>query len=64
MQGDFNSTALRRDLIEVFKWVKDFNKRDVEKVLTVSSQERTRSNGFKLEKCIFRKEIGRKGSKV
>ena len=47
---------VRGDLIEVFKWVKDFNKG---KVLMISSQNRTRSNGFKLEKCRFRKEIGR-----
>ena len=42
-----------RDLIEVFKWVKDFDKGDVGKVLTVSSQDKTRNNGFKLEKCRF-----------
>ena len=45
-----------RDLIEVFKWMKGFNKGDVGKVLTVSSQERTRINGFKLEKCTFIKD--------
>ena len=32
---------------------------DVGEVLTVSSQDRTRSNGFKLEKCRFSKEIDR-----
>ena len=36
------------DLIEVFKWVKDFNEGNVGKVLTVS-KDRTKSNGFKLE---------------
>ena len=30
---------VRGDLIEVFKWVKDFNKGDVGKVLTISSQD-------------------------
>ena len=45
-------------MIEVFKWMKSFNKQDVGKVLTISSQDRTRINGFKLEKCIFSKEIG------
>ena len=50
---------VRGDLIEVFKWVKGFNKWDVRKVLTIRSQDRTRNNGFKLEKCIFSKEIGR-----
>ena len=35
---------VRGDLIEVFKWVKGFDKADVGKVLTVSSQDRTRNN--------------------
>ena len=50
---------VRGDLIEVFKWVKGFNKGDVGKVLTISSQDRTRSNGFKREKSRFNKEIDR-----
>ena len=48
-----------RDLIEVFKCMKGFNKGDVGKALTVCSQDRTRSNRFKLEKCRFIREIGR-----
>ena len=44
---------VRGDLIQVFKWVKGFNKEEVGKVLTISSQDRTRNNGFKLEKCRF-----------
>ena len=51
--------TIRGDLIEVFEWVKDFNKRDVGKVLTVSSQVRTRINEFKLEKYRSRKEISK-----
>ena len=39
--------------------MKGFNKGDVGKVLMISSQDRTRNNGFKLEKCRFNKEIGR-----
>ena len=39
--------------------MKGFDKGDVETVLTISSQDRTRNNGFKLEKCRFSKEIGR-----
>ena len=39
--------------------MKGFNQGDVGKVLTISSQDRTRSNRFKLEKCRFSKEIGR-----
>ena len=50
---------MRADLIEVFKWVKGLNEEDVGKVLTISSQDRTRSNGFKIEKCRFSNEIGR-----
>ena len=42
---------VRGNLIEVFKWVKGFNKGDVGNVLMISSQDRTRNNGFKLEKC-------------
>ena len=49
---------IRGDLIEVFKWMKGFNKGEVGKIFTVSSQDRTRSNGFKLKKCRFGKEIG------
>ena len=45
------------DLIEAFKWVKSFNKEDVGKVLMISSQDRTRNNGFKLEQCWFIKKI-------
>ena len=36
-----------------------FNKEDVGVVLTISCQNRTKNNGFKLEKCRFSKEIGR-----
>ena len=39
--------------------MKGFNKGEVGKVLTISSQDKTRNNGFKLEKCRFIKEIGR-----
>ena len=49
---------VRGDLFQVFKWVKGFNKGDVGKVLRISSQDRIRNNGFKLEKRRFRKEIG------
>ena len=50
---------VRGDLIEVFKWIKGYNKGEVGKVLTAINQGRTRSNGFKLEKRRFRKEIGK-----
>ena len=39
--------------------MKGFNKRDEGKILTIISQDRTRNNGFKLEKCRFNKEIGK-----
>ena len=50
---------VRGELIEVFKWVKGYNKGDLGKVLILSEHDRTRSNGFKLDKYRFRKEIGR-----
>ena len=43
---------VKRDLIEILKSVKGFNEGDVGKVLTISSQDRTRNNGFKLEKNV------------
>ena len=46
-------------MIEIFEWGKGFNKGDVRKVLMISSQDRTKNNGFKLEKCRYSKEIGR-----
>ena len=50
---------VRGDLIEVYKWVKGFNRGELGKVLIVSEQRRTRSNGCKLDKFRFRKEIGK-----
>ena len=50
---------LRGDLIEVFKWYRGYNKGDVSKILRISNQDRTRSNGFKLEKSRFKKELGK-----
>ncbi|KAK8747068.1 hypothetical protein OTU49_016973, partial [Cherax quadricarinatus] len=50
---------MRGDLIEVYKWKIGINKGDINKVLRISLQERTRSNGFKLDKFRFRKDIGK-----
>ena len=50
---------IRGDMIEVFKWQKGYNKGDVDKIIKVSEQTRTRNNGFKLEKVRFQREIGR-----
>ena len=47
------------DLIEVYKWMKGYNKGDINKVLIVREQNRTRSNGFKLDKFRFNREIGK-----
>ena len=44
---------VRGDLIEVFKWFWDYNTGDVNEILIVSNQDRTRSNGFKLDKWRF-----------
>ena len=49
----------RGDLIEVFKWMKGFNKGDINKILKVKDLTRTRGHGFKLDKFRFRKEIGK-----
>ena len=48
-----------RDLIEMFKWVKGFNKVDINKVFVVKEKVRTRTNGFKLDKFRYRKDIGK-----
>ena len=50
---------IRGDLIEVYKWVKGFNKGDINKVLIVKEQGRTRNNGYKLDKFRFKKDIGK-----
>ena len=50
---------LRGDLIEVFKWYRGYNKGDVNRILRINNQDRTRNNGFKLEKSRYKKEIGK-----
>ena len=50
---------LRGDLIEVFKWYRGYNKGDVSKILRISNQDRTRNNGFKIEKSRYKKELGK-----
>lgn len=50
---------VRGDLTEVLKWMKGYRKGDINKVLVVREQGRTRSNGFKLDKFRFRKDIGK-----
>ena len=49
----------RGDMIEVYKWVKGINKGHIDQVIEISSQGRTRSNGYKLDKLRFRTDIGR-----
>ena len=44
---------VRYDLIEVFKWVNGFNN----KVFIVKKKVRTQTNGFKLNKFRYRKDI-------
>ena len=46
-------------MIEVFKCVKGINKGNINKVLGISSQDRTRRNGYMLEKLRFRIDLGR-----
>ena len=50
---------VRGDMIEVFKWFKGINKGDINRVLKLSNHNRTRSNGYKLDKFRFRKDIGK-----
>ena len=49
----------RGDMIEVFKWVKGINKGNIDQVLEISNQDRTRGNGYKLEKLRFRTDVGK-----
>ena len=46
-------------MIEVFKSVKGINKEKIDHVLEITSQDRTRGNGYKLEKVRFRTDLGR-----
>ncbi len=50
---------MRVDLIEVCKWMKGYNKGDINKVFIVREQGRTRGNGFKLDKFRFSRDIGK-----
>ncbi len=50
---------VRGDFIKVCKCMKGYNKGYINKVLIVNEQGRTRSNGFKLDKFIFSKDIGK-----
>ncbi len=46
-------------MIEVYKWMRGINNGDVIKVLHMSEPGRTHSNGFKLDKFRFIKDIGK-----
>ncbi len=46
-------------MIEVYKWMKGYNKGDINKVLFVREQGMTRCNGFKLDKFRFNKDMGK-----
>ncbi len=53
LKSTFSGTIrIRGNLIEVYKWMKGYSKGDINKVLLVREQGRTRCNGFKLD--IFR----------
>ena len=49
----------RGDMIEIYKWVKGINKGNIDQVIEISSQNRTRGNGNKLEKLRFRTDVGK-----
>lgn len=42
-------------LIKVYRWMKGFDKDDVQKALVIGEQVRMRNNGFELTKFRFRK---------
>ncbi len=44
-------------LIEICKWMKGYNKGDINKILIVREQGRMCSNGFKTDKFRFNKDI-------
>ena len=48
-------SRLRGNLMEVFKWHKDYNKEDISKALKINNQDRAKINGFTLERLRFRK---------
>ena len=50
----------RGDMIEVFKWKEGINKGNISVVLKMK-EGITRSNGFKLDKFKFKKDIGKYG---
>ncbi len=59
---NLNSLERRRvkgDLIEVYNWMQGYNKGDINKVLIAREQDTTRSNGFKLDKFRFKRDIGK-----
>ena len=49
---------VREDLIKVFKWVKGIKKGDMNR-FSDNEKVRARTNGFKLDKFRFRKDIGK-----
>ena len=49
----------RGDMIEVLKWKKGINKGDISQVLKMKEEGITRSNGFKLDKFKFKKDVGK-----
>ena len=40
-------------MIEIFKWVKGINKGNIDQVLEINTQDRTRESEYKLEKLRF-----------
>ena len=46
-------------MIEVFRWVKGINKENIDQVLEVNNQDRTRGNGYTLGKLRLRTNLGR-----
>ena len=53
---NFHSLERRRG---VLIWVNGINKGNIDQVLEISSQDRTRGNGYKVEKLRFKTDLGR-----
>uniref|UniRef100_K7EZH6 Reverse transcriptase domain-containing protein n=1 Tax=Pelodiscus sinensis TaxID=13735 RepID=K7EZH6_PELSI len=51
---------LRRDMIAVFRYLKGFHKEEGENLFILASEDRTRSNGLKLQQGRFRLDIRKK----
>lgn len=50
---------VKGDLIKLFEWDRYINKREINRVVRVNNKGRTRSDGLKMDRFSFKKELGR-----